>query len=94
MDETIKNPKFEALQAKMRQHGAQDRYYVISEISGFDGVSAGLQEVVEKLSLNGYASIAIGLPSGFTHFRAESLGSCQPNFFLKPKQRFDGVRWN
>lgn len=78
----------------MKSYSGGDNCYVISEYEDFDGVCISLQSAVEKLQWNGFPSLIVGLPSGFSHFKNESYASNQPNCFLKPKIRFDGAVWN
>lgn len=79
----------------MQNFGVQDKCYVLSEYSreGYDGVYLPLKNVVEALNTNGFPALIVGLPSGFSHLRDESYASHQPNYFLKPSKRFDGLNW-
>lgn len=88
-----KFPSPEALLYEMKSHGARDMCYVISMDSDIDGKYVELMKAIEQLASNGLASFIVGLPSGFTHFKAESILSQQPNCFLKPKVRFDRIEW-
>ena len=77
----------------MHDHGVKDICYVLSADydDGFDGEYVSLTDAAEKLHINGFPSLIVGLPSGFSHFREESYASYQPNCFLRPETRFDGV---
>ena len=88
-----KNPSYQEIQQVFEKYDASKRYYVLSALNDFDGVYVELETAVEKLSLNGFASFIVGLPSGLTHFKGESYASNQPNFYLKPLNRFDGKPW-
>ena len=78
----------------MTEYGAGKMCYVISEdYEDFDGVYIELYLAVEKLRWNGFSSLIVGLPSGFSHLKLESYASWQPNMFLKPTIRFDNVPW-
>ena len=90
---STKNPSYHVMQQIFKKYDASKRYYILSFINNFDGVYVELETAVEKLSLNGFASFIIGLPSGFTHFKGESYASTQPNFYLNPLNRFDGKPW-
>ena len=94
LEKSTRNPDYHAVYLYMQKHGVQDKYYVISEYPDFDGTYVAFMEAIEQLSCNGFASFIVGLPSGFTHFKAESDRSFQPNFYLKPKTRFDGMKWD
>ena len=88
-----KNPSSAELIKTMSAYGAEKMCYVISEYRDLDGVYVDLQLAVEKLKLNGFPSLIVGLPSGFSHLKLESYASCQPNCFLKPMIRFDCIPW-
>lgn len=90
---STKNPRHHVVQQVFKKYDASKRYYVLSILDDFDGVYVELETAIEKLSLNGFASFIVGLPSGFTHFKGESCASNQPNFYLKPLNRFDGKPW-
>lgn len=79
----------------MQAQHVKDMCYVISEYEndGFDGEYVPLIKAAEKLNTNGFPSLIVGLPSGFSHFKEESYASNQPNCFLKPRIRFDGIPW-
>ena len=79
----------------MQSFDVSDMCYVLSEYGddGFDGEYVSLIEAVKKLQFNGFPSLIVGLPSGFSHLKYESRASTQPNCFLKPKTRFDGLAW-
>jgi len=78
----------------MQDNGVSSLCYVISEYEEFNRKQCKLKEALDSLnSCNGFAFLIVGLPSGFTFFQGESHSSYQPNFFLKPKMRFDGIPW-
>jgi hypothetical protein len=87
------NPTPVQLIKTMSEYGVGKMCYVISEYKDFDGVYIELRLAAEKLQWNGFPSLIVGLPSGFAHFKYESYASSQPNCFLKPTIRFDGVPW-
>lgn len=78
----------------MTSYGVKDMCYVLSENRDFDGVYIELTTAIYKLQCNGFPSLIVGLPSGFSHFKGDSYASTQPNCFLKPSVRFDGIPWN
>ena len=95
----MKNNKFPSpveLVKIMQSYGVKDMCYVISEYNddGFDGEYVLLIKAAKKLHTNGFPSLIVGLPSGFSHFKEESYASHQPNCFLKPLIRFDSVSWD
>jgi len=92
--ESKKFPEPKVLCDTMSSFGVSKKCYVFSEYEDFDGICSDLETAVERLNCNGFASLIVGLPSGFTHFKAESDRSFQTNFYLKPLQRFDGLPWN
>ena len=94
LDECKQFPAFEVCEQKMRLNSGHRECYVISEYPDFDGIYTDWVTAYDKLGINGFASITVGLPSGFAHFKAESYASFQPNCFLKPKNRFDGLPWD
>ena len=77
----------------MSAHGVDKMCYVLSEYKEFDGVYVELRLAAEKLHQNGFPSLIVGLPSGFSHLKFESYASNQPNCFLKPLIRFDNISW-
>ena len=77
----------------MSSYGVGKMCYVISEYKEFDGVYVELRLAAEKLYQNGFPSLIVGLPSGFSHLKFESCASAQPNCFLKPLIRFDNSSW-
>jgi len=87
-------PELNALCYTMREFGVSNKCYVFSEYEDFDGIYTNLETAAERLNCNGFASLMVGLPSGFTHFKAESDRSLQINFYLKPPRRFDGLPWD
>ncbi len=91
--ESMKFPEPQEIIKIMNGYGVKNNCYVLSEYEDYDGVFVDLNKAVEKLRWNGYSSLIVGLPSGFSHFKGESYASRQPNFFLKPKNRFDGLPW-
>ena len=91
--ESKKFPEPRLLCDTMRAFGVSKRCYVFSEHEDFDGIYSNLDTASGKLHCNGFASLIVGLPSGFTHFKAESDRSFQVNFYLRPRQRFDGLPW-
>ena len=90
---STQTPTYHIIQQVFVKYDASKRYYVLSFLDDFDGVYVELGTAVEKLSLNGFASFIVGLPSGLTHFKGESYASNQPNLYLKPLNRFDGKPW-
>ena len=91
--ESMKFPEPQEIIKIMKTYGVINKCYVLSEYRDYDGVYVDLNNAVEKLKWNGFPSLIVGLPSGFSHFKGESYASRQPNFFLKPKNRFDGLTW-
>jgi len=94
INETKKNPSFLIIQQFMKKYDAANKFYVISNYVKLDGIYIDLETAVNEFSLNGPASLIIGLPSGFTHYKGDSYASNQPNFYLVPQIRFDGKTWN
>jgi len=103
--ENIVDPSLSIIQSKslpspkqlieiMSAYGAGEICYVLSEYAEFDGVYVDLRLAAEKLNFNGFPSLIVGLPSGFSHLKFESYASRQPNWFLKPSIRFDNVPWS
>lgn len=78
----------------LKAHGVGDTCYVISDFEGFDGVIAPIEEAVNTLNTNGFPSLIVGLPSGFAHLKEESYASYQPNCFVRPRIRLDGIPWD
>lgn len=78
----------------MSTYGVKNNCYVMSEYKDFDGAYTELTLAIEKLQGNGFPSLIVGLPSGFSYFQGESFASTQPNFFMKPKIKFDNSSWN
>lgn len=74
----------------MRHNGVGDTCFVISEYADMLGVVMPLVDAVNRLHVNGFPSLIVGLPSGFAHLKHESWASQQPNCFVKPRIRFDG----
>ena len=74
----------------MRENGVGDTCFVLSEFKDMLGVTLPLFDVVDHLHINGFASLIVGLPSGFAHLKDESWESGQPNWFMKPRIRLDG----
>lgn len=91
--DSMKFPEPQEIIRIMRIYGVKNNCYVLSEYEDFNGVFVDLNKAVEKLRWNGFPSLIVGLPSGFSHYKGESYASIQPNFFLKPKNRFDGLTW-
>ena len=88
-----KFPSIAGIIETMTAHGVEKKCYVLSEYKDLDGIYVDLCFAVEKLNQNGFPSLIVGLPSGFSHLKFESYASYQPNCFLKPKVRFDDVPW-
>jgi len=93
VDECSKFPSYEQFMDKMLFYGAAKESYVISEDPEFDGIYCALDAAYKKVHEYGLVALIVGLPSGFTHFRAESDASYQPNCFLRPTNRFDNLPW-
>ena len=87
------NPSPDELIKTMAMYGVGKKCYVLSEYKDLDGAYVDLRLAVDKLYCNGFPSLIVGLPSGFSHFKYESFASTQPNCFLKPMARFDSVPW-
>lgn len=94
LQESKKFPEPKVFFDTMSSFGGSKKCYVFSEYEDFDGIYSELETAFKRLNCNGFASLIVGLPSGFTHFKAESDRSFQMNFYLKPLQRFDGLPWN
>jgi len=77
----------------MQSHGVTDSGYIISEYrdEGFDGQYVPLLDAIEKVRGEGFPALIVGLPSGFSCFKEESVRGNQPYYFLKPRLRFDGA---
>lgn len=89
-----KLPKPSEIMRIMAKYQASSSCYVLSEYKDYDGVFINLDDALTKLQWNGFPSLIVGLPSGFSHYRGESYASSQPNYFLKPLKRFDGIDWD
>ena len=89
MMQSTKNPSPVELIKIMSANGVEKMCYVISEYKDFDGVYVELKLAVDKLQWNGFPSLIVGLPSGFSHFKSESYASVQPNCFLLPLEKFN-----
>ena len=87
--QSTKNPSPVELIKIMSANGVGKICYVISEYKDLDGVYVKLDLAVAKLQWNGFPSLIVGLPSGFSHFKGESYASTQPNCFLQPLEKFD-----
>ena len=83
-------PPPEELISLMQQNGVGDTCFVLSEYTDLLGVVVPLVDAVNRLHINGFPSLIVGLPSGFTHLKYDSFASHQPNCFVKPRIRFDG----
>jgi hypothetical protein len=81
------------IQSILKENGVKSLCYVWSEHSQYHRKHIDLAEAIEAHMYNGFASLVVGLPSGFAHFQGDSLGPTQPNCFLKPTERFDGIGW-
>jgi len=77
----------------MKMHGVKQICYVISEYEDLNRKECDLITAIEKLNMNNFAFLIVGLPSGYTFFQGESYASYKPNCFLKPERRFDGKDW-
>ncbi|MDR2913261.1 MAG: hypothetical protein LBV74_00245 [Tannerella sp.] len=78
----------------MQKHGVEKQCYVLSEYLEYNRKQVEINDALEAHRSNGFASIIVGLPSGFTYFQGESYASNKPNCFLKPSVRFDSLSWN
>jgi len=87
--QSTKNPSPVELIEIMSANGVEKMCYVLSEYIDFDGIYVRLDLAVDKLQWNGFPSLIVGLPSGFSHFKGESYASTQPNCFLQPLEKFD-----
>lgn len=83
-------PPPEQLISLMRQNGVGNTCFVLSEYVDMLGIVMPLADAVNRLHINGYPSLIVGLPSGFSHLKDESFASHQPNCFVKPRIWFDG----
>lgn len=90
---SAKFPSVDNIIATMKANGVGDKCYVISEYEAYDSQYKPLRDAVEQLNRNGFASLIIGLPSGFSHLKEESWASSQPNCFIKPNIRLDKKPW-